>query len=121
MKIVRILAPTLPLVATLLLPACAWNETAKETAFEGLTDMSNKPLRHINTTKLALHWVWGGSLWGDASLEGTVKTLCTEAKDQRAKTIRIAQSDTTYYWWVLPPISFLFSAQTGNAAADVTP
>ncbi len=109
------------LAGALSLGACSTTDTAYEKDFEGLTDMNGKAIRHLNTWNLGLHWAWGSSLWGDASLRATVNNLAKEAKRQQAKVIRVAQSDVTYWWWVLPPISFLLSAQTSNVAADVTP
>lgn len=111
----------LALLAGLALGACSTTETAYDKDFDGLTDVSGKPIRHLNTWKIALHWAWGSSLWGDASLRSTVNDLSKAAKSQQAKVIRVVQSNTTYWWWVLPPISFLLSAQTANVAADVTP
>jgi hypothetical protein len=105
------------MVCILLLSGCALTSTAPN--FNGLHDFdgSEAPV-HINLTKAAVHLGVVMPFIGDASLDGAVEEFTKEAKKAGADRVRIVQSNETTLWWILPPISFLFTPRFTNVAGD---
>ncbi len=110
---------SLKLAGTLLLLAlsgCAL--TSKAPDFNGLRDVEGSEAVHINMTKVAVHFAVIQPFIGDASLEGAVRDFTKEAKSEGAERVRIVQSDETTLWWILPPVSFLFTPKFTNVAGE---
>lgn len=55
---------------------------------------------------------------GDASLDGAIEEFTKAAKKAGADRVRIVQSDETALWWILPPISLVFTPKFTNVAGD---
>jgi hypothetical protein len=109
----------LKLAGTILLLAlsgCAL--TSKAPDFNGLKDVEGSDAVHINMTKMALHFGVVFPFIGDASLKGAVRDFTKEAKREGAERVRIVQSDETTLWWILPPVSFLFTPRFTNVAGE---
>ena len=107
------LAYTLFLV---VLSGCALTSRASD--FNGLRDVEGSDAVHINMTKAAIHFAVVVPFIGDASLEGAVREFTEEAKEEGAKRVRIVQSNETTLWWILPPVSFLFTPRFTNVAGE---
>lgn len=105
------------ILCSLLLSSCAMTSTAPN--FNGLHDFdgSEAPV-HINLTKAAVHLGIVMPFIGDASLDGAVEEFTKEAKKAGADRVRIVQSNETTLWWILPPLSFLFTPRFTNVAGD---
>jgi hypothetical protein len=73
---------------------------------------------HINMTKAAIHFAVIEPFIGDASLKGAVSDFTEEARKEGAQRVRIVQSDETTLWWILPPVSFLFTPKFTNVAGE---
>jgi hypothetical protein len=109
----------LKLAGTILLLAlsgCAF--TSKAPDFNGLKDVEGSDAVHINMTKMALHFGVVYPFIGDASLKGAVRDFTKEAKREGAERVRIVQSDETTLWWILPPVSLLFTPRFTNVAGE---
>jgi hypothetical protein len=105
------------IILSLSLSACAL--TSKAPNFNGLKEVDgSEPVSHINLTKFALHFAIVLPFIGDASLEGAVRDFTKEAKKEGAQRVRIVQSDETTLWWILPPISLIFTPRFTNIAGD---
>jgi hypothetical protein len=100
----------------LSLSACAM--TSKAPDFSGLKDVDGSDAVHINMTKAAVHFAVAMPFIGDASLEGAVRDFTEEAKKEGAERVRIVQSDETTLWWILPPVSFLFTPKFTNVGGE---
>ena len=98
------------------LTGCAVTSVAPN--FNGLKYVDGSVPVHINLTKWAVHFAFVVSFIGEASLDGAVEEFTKEAIDQGAHRVRIVQSDETTLWWVLPPLSFLFTPKYTNVAGD---
>lgn len=107
------LAGTMLLVA---LSGCAFTSRAPD--FNGLKDIDGSDAVHINMTKAAIHFAVVQPFIGDASLKGAVRDFTEEAKKEGAERVRIVQSDETTLWWILPPVSFLFTPKFTNVAGE---
>jgi hypothetical protein len=92
--------------------------TSKAPDFSGLKDVDGSDAVHINMTKAAVHFAVAMPFIGDASLEGAVRDFTEEAKKEGAERVRIVQSDETTLWWILPPVSFLFTPKFTNVAGE---
>jgi hypothetical protein len=105
------------MLCVVFLSGCALTSTAPN--FNGLQnfDGSEAPV-HINLTKVAMHFGVVLPFIGDASLDGTVEEFTKAARLAGAKRVRIVQSDETTLWWILPPLSFLFTPKFTNVAGD---
>jgi hypothetical protein len=109
----------LKMAASLLLLAlsgCALTSRAPD--FNGLKDVDGSDAVHINMTKAAIHFAVVEPFIGDASLKGAVRDFTEEARKEGAERVRIVQSDETTLWWILPPISFLFTPKFTNVAGE---
>ena len=109
----------LKLAATMLLLAlagCAFTSRAPD--FNGLKDIDGSDAVHINMTKAAIHFAVVEPFIGDASLKGAVRDFTEEARKEGAERVRIVQSDETTLWWILPPVSFLFTPKFTNVAGE---
>ena len=102
----------------LLLSFSACAITSKAPDFSGLKDVDGSDAVHINMTKAAVHFAVVMPFIGDASLEGAVRDFTEEAKKEGAERVRIVQSDETTLWWILPPVSFLFTPKFTNVAGE---
>jgi CRISPR/Cas system CMR subunit Cmr6 (Cas7 group RAMP superfamily) len=99
-----------------LLSGCALTSRASD--FNGLKDVEGSDAVHINMTKVALHFGVILPFIGDASLKGAVRDFTEEAKKEGAERVRIVQSNETTLWWILPPVSFLFTPRFTNVAGE---
>lgn len=104
-------------LAILALNGCTLSSTASD--FHGLRDVDNSIPTHINSTHYALQLFVALPLIGDASLKTAVSEFTREAKELGATRVRIVQSDTTRLWWILPPLSLIFTPSWTNVAGDV--
>lgn len=104
------------LMLSLFVTGCALTSVAPN--FNGLKYVDGSVPVHINLTKVALHFAIVVPFIGDASLDGAVEEFTKEAIDQGASRVRIVQSNETTLWWVLPPLSFLFTPRITNVAGD---
>jgi len=110
---------SLKLAGTMLLltlSACALTSRAPD--FSGLKDIDGSDAVHINMTKAAIHFAVVQPFIGDASLKGAVRDFTEEARKEGAERVRIVQSDETTLWWILPPVSFLFTPKFTNVAGE---
>ena len=101
--------------------ACSSTHVAPAASFNGLSTPEGAAVAHLNTSNLALNLLFTQPLLGDASLAGTVSDFTNKAKEQRGSKVHIVQSDTTTWWWVFPPFSFVLTPVSGNVAGDVLP
>jgi hypothetical protein len=92
--------------------------TSKATNFNGLKYVDGSVPVHINTTKVALHFGIVLPFLGDGTLDGAVADFTEEAINEGAKRVRIVQSNETTLWWILPPLSFIFTPRITNVAGD---
>ena len=99
-----------------VLSGCALTSRASD--FNGLRDVEGSDAVHINMTKAAIHFAVVVPFIGDASLEGAVREFTEEAKKEGAERVRIVQSNETTLWWILPPVSFLFTPRFTNVAGE---
>jgi hypothetical protein len=108
---------TLAVMLAAGMSACTLSSTASN--FHGLRDIDNSIPTHINTTRYAVQLFVTLPFIGDASLKTAVAEFAREAKELGGTRVRIVQSDTTRLWWILPPLSFIFTPTWTNVAGDV--
>jgi hypothetical protein len=111
-----LLARLVCVVLSVSLSGCAI--TSKATNFNGLKYVDGSVPVHINLTKVALHFGIVLPLIGDATLDGAVEDFTKEAINEGARRVRIVQSNETTLWWILPPLSFIFTPRFTNVAGD---
>ncbi len=92
--------------------------SSKATDFSGLKGMDGDKLTHINTRNYAIHLFITKPLWGDATLQNTVKSFTDEAKKAGAKQVRIVQSNEFTLWYLLPPLTLIFTPVTVDVSGD---
>jgi hypothetical protein len=103
-------------VLCLSLSGCALTSTAPN--FNGLKYVDGSVPVHINMTKVALHFGIVVPFIGDATLDGAVEEFTKAAIKEGAQRVRIVQSNETTLWWILPPLSFIFTPRWTNVAGD---
>ena len=92
--------------------------TSTGTDFSGLKGLDGDKVTHINTRNYAVHLLITKPLFGDATLQNTVKSFTEEAKKTGATKVRIVQSDEWTMWYLLPPLTLLFTPVTVDVAGD---
>ncbi|HSL02966.1 MAG TPA: hypothetical protein VK901_05450 [Nitrospiraceae bacterium] len=92
--------------------------TSKATDFSGLKGLDGDKVTHINTRNYAVHLFITKPLFGDATLQNTVKDFTEEAKKTGATKVRIVQSDEWTMWYLLPPLTLIFTPVTVDVAGD---
>ena len=92
--------------------------SSKATDFSGLKGLDGDKVTHINTRNYAVHLFITKPLWGDATLQNTVKNFTEEAKKTGASKVRIVQSDEWTMWYLLPPLTLIFTPVTVDVAGD---
>ena len=95
--------------------------SSKATNFSGLRSMDGDKLTHINTRNYAVHLFITKPMLGDATLQNTVKDFTAEAKKTGASQVRIVQSNETTLWYLLPPLTMIFTPVTTNVSGDAIP
>jgi hypothetical protein len=95
--------------------------SSKATDFSGLKGLDGDKVTHINTRNYAVHAFITKPLFGDATLQNTVKNFTEEAKKNGATKVRIVQSNETTMWWLLPPLTLLLTPVTVDVAGDAIP
>jgi len=93
------------LVALLPLSAGCVSST-HATDYNGVPGLRGEPVEYQSTTVYSLNALFIFSLWGDTSLENTVRAFTKEASSRGAKRIDIKETKKTVYWYIFPPISF---------------
>lgn len=92
------------LALSLALSSCVTNSHV--TDYHGVAGQRGVPVEYQTTSVYAVHMIWFIPLVGDSSTEKGIDEFTKEAAARAAERVRIIETDTTHYWWVLPPISF---------------
>ena len=98
---------------------CSISSTA--TDLRGIKGVDGDKLTHINTRNYAIHLFMTKPIWGDATLHSTVQSFADEAKKAGATKVRIVQSDEWTMWYLLPPLTLIFTPVTVDVAGDAIP
>jgi hypothetical protein len=108
-----------PLVLFLLLslPACVSHSVAAD--FSGVDGIRGEPIEYQLTTTWSLHALFVFGLLGDSSTRNTVREFTKEASQRGAKRVRITHSGSTTFWYILPPLSFIFHPVRTTVQGDV--
>jgi hypothetical protein len=107
-------------LAALLLagPACVY--TTLWDVHEDLTNKSRDPIDFQVTTAVGVHFIVEMlPLFGDGTLDNALTHFQDAARGFDAQGLRIAETGTTVYWWVLPPITFLFPVVVTRVTGDI--
>ncbi len=113
----RLLAAVLA-AALCALPGCA--ATKLYDVHEDMANQDGEPIDFQVTRIAAIHFMFDiMPLFGDASLDETMKEFQRAARERGAVGIRIAEVETTMFWWVLPPISFFLPPVTTTVSGDI--
>ena len=77
--------------------------SSKATDFSGLKGLDGDKVTHINTRNYAVHLLITKPLFGDATLQNTVKNFTEEAKKTGATKAENRSRDEWTMWYLLPP------------------
>lgn len=114
--------PLLLLLAVLYLPfALGCSTTTVATEFNGVKDLDGRTVKHVSTTNYAIHLLFTKPLVGDATLPTAVSEFTNSTKGEGCSKASICQSSTSYYWYVLGPITIILTPTITNVAGDAVP
>ena len=86
----------------------------------GLTNQKGDPIDFQVTTAGGVHFLFDlFPLFGDGTVHNSLKHFQEAALANNAAGIRIVETDTTVYWWVLPPLSFIFPVVVSRVTGDL--
>jgi hypothetical protein len=88
------------------LPACVSHSHI--TKFNGVDGIRGEPIEYQTTTSSAFHFLFIFGLFGDASKDHTIDEFTKEASARGATRVRITQTSNSTYWYIFPPLSFIF-------------
>ncbi len=89
------------------------------TKFNGVNGLRGEPVEYHTTSKWAFHFLFAFSMLGDASKEATIDEFTKEASSRGGDRVRITQTSRTTYWYIFPPLSFLFHPVQTTVEGDV--
>ncbi len=93
------------------------------TLYDVHEDMANHqgaPIDFQVTTVVGMHFLFDIlPLFGNGSLDYGIRSFQDAARERGALTMRIAETETTVYWWVYPPISFVIPVVVSRVTGDV--
>ena len=95
---------------------CTITDTAAD--LRGIKGVDGDKLMHINTRNYAVNLFMTTPMWGDASLNTTVRAFADEAKKNGATKVRIVQSDESVMWYFPPLLGFIFTPVYSSVAGD---
>ncbi|HPF13863.1 MAG: hypothetical protein H6830_06705 [Planctomycetes bacterium] len=100
-----------------LLPACVTHSHA--TQFNGVPGIRGEAVEYQTTRSYAIQFLFTWGVLGNASKPYTIDQFTKEASARGASRVRITQTDSTTYWYVFPPLSFLFQPVVQTIEGDV--
>lgn len=95
--------------------------TRRATTFNGISTPDGKPIAHLSTSNMAIHFLATQPLLGNATLDGTLDDFTRAAREENATKVRIVQSSVMNWWFIFPPFSFVLTPVSSNVAGDVLP
>ena len=108
-------------LASLLLffaaPSCVSHSVA--TDLSGVDGIRGEPVEYQVTTTWSLHALFVFGLLGDSSSKNTVREFTKEASQRGATRVRITNSNSTTFWYIFPPLSFIFHPVRTIVQGDV--
>jgi len=106
------------LVLSILIVFTGCSSTKVANNFNNLGTPDGKAT-HISTSNVALHLMMGKKpIAGDATLDATVADFTAAAKANGASKVRIVQSSSRAWWFLLFPFTLLVTPVTSNVAGD---
>ena len=98
--------------------ACTTTHT-HSVEYNGVDGLRGEPVEYQSTTRYALHFLFIFGIVGDAGQDATVDAFTKEASSRGAKRVNIKQTETTTYWYVFPPLSFLIQPVSRTIYGEV--
>lgn len=95
--------------------------SSRATDFSGLKNINGDKVNHIHTRNWAVNLFIANPLWGDATLQNTVKDFTAEAKKAGATKVSIADSSEKVFWWALPPFTLILTPVVTSVSGDAIP
>jgi hypothetical protein len=90
---------------------CSTTERIKK--FNNTSTPVGKPKYYQTTTNVAIHFFFGvlpiHNKLGNSSFEQTLEDFTSDATRNNATKVHIIQRDTTRYWYILLPLSIVFT------------
>ncbi|MEZ5977733.1 MAG: hypothetical protein R3F34_05895 [Planctomycetota bacterium] len=102
----------------LLAGGCVSNTSA--TGFADLPTVDGRPQEFLGTTTYSLHFLFIVPLIGDGRMQRAVDAFSVEARRRGAENVRIIDTTSDTYWYVFPPISFLFQPVVTSIEGELT-
>lgn len=87
--------------------------------FSGVTGLRGEPIEYQTTTSYALHGLFVFPMLGDASKTKALEAFAEEAAERGATRMRVTQTSSTTYWYVLLPLSIFIHPVVTTVEGDV--
>lgn len=89
------------------------------TDFSGVDGIRGEPVEFQVTTSYSLHLVYLFGILGDASKEATVEAFAAEASARGATRVRLVETSTDIYWYLLLPLTWFVQPVVTTVAGEV--
>lgn len=113
----------LPRVALLSLTCCfplltSCTFLGKSDQYNGLTGQQGKPVVYYSSTRVGLSLLFVIPIVGEPTVTRAIDDMTERIKDDGGKNVRMVQSDSTAYWYLLPPLTFIIQPAVASCTAD---
>jgi hypothetical protein len=105
--------------SSLTLAGCAFHSTA--THWNGTLGADGEPVFYASTTKIGLQLFVAVPFLGDLGIDGQVDSLTADLASRGGNHVRIVQSNSTNYWYGLPPVTWVFTPVVSTLNAEYRP
>ncbi|MEZ6017341.1 MAG: hypothetical protein R3F49_19665 [Planctomycetota bacterium] len=105
------------LFALALSPACVTHSHVE--AFSGVDGIRGEPIEYQTTTTYALHGLFVFPLIGNGKKSYALEQFAAEAAERGGTRMRVTQTSSLTYWFILPPLSFFVHPVVTTVEGDV--
>lgn len=110
-------AVTIPWFACLA--GCTFHSTA--THWHGRVGIDGKPVFMTTTTAYGLNLAVVLPVIGDTRLDETISEACAEIARSDSTGVRVVETESSNYWFALPPFTWIFSPVVMSVSIEYTP
>jgi hypothetical protein len=107
------------LFALSLLTGCAFHHTA--TDWNGHIGADGKPVFVQTSTYWGLNLLVAGPLAGKTTIEEMVADATSQSGPLDGDRLRIVETESSNYWWSVPPLSWVFSPVLTSISIEYQP
>ena len=96
--------------------ACSVKTVAND--FNGLVGENEQPVYFTSLVNRGINLFIGSKFIGDVEVESMIRKLTLDIKQSGGNYIHVVQGETNNYWYLFPPLSFIFTPMVSTVAIE---